>query len=113
MGKRSRRRRHVPQRTCVACRAVRPRRELARIVRTPEGEVLLDDTGKRNGRGAYLCRQRSCWDAALARRQLERALKAILPPGVEAELREFAAQLPEALAIESEESREAMGELVE
>jgi len=44
--------RHVPQRTCVGCRTVRPKRELVRVVRTPEGTVELDPTGKRSGRGA-------------------------------------------------------------
>jgi predicted RNA-binding protein YlxR (DUF448 family) len=69
------RKKHVPQRTCVACRAVRDKRELVRLVRTPEGQLVVDKTGKQNGRGAYLCRQRSCWEAALNGRQLGKALK--------------------------------------
>jgi predicted RNA-binding protein YlxR (DUF448 family) len=48
---------------------------LTRIVRTPEGQVLVDLTGKANGRGAYLCRQSSCWEKSLQKRLLERALK--------------------------------------
>lgn len=105
MGERPQRRKHVPQRTCIACRTVRGKRELVRIVRTPEGAVVVDQTGKRNGRGAYLCRQRSCWDTALARRQLEQALKVTLTAESEAMLREYAAGLPQSLT-ESGEGRE-------
>lgn len=69
------RRKHVPQRTCVICRTVHGKRELVRLVRTPEGQLVIDKTGKQNGRGAYLCRQRSCWEAALTGQQLGKALK--------------------------------------
>ena len=69
------RRKHVPQRTCVVCRTVQGKRDLVRVVRTPEGQLVVDKTGKQNGRGAYLCRQRSCWEAALTGRQLSKALK--------------------------------------
>lgn len=68
------RRKHVPQRTCVICRTVQSKRDLVRLVRTPEGQLVIDRTGKQNGRGAYLCRQRSCWEAALTGRQLGKAL---------------------------------------
>ena len=67
--------RHVPQRTCVACKQVRPKRELIRIVRTPAGHVELDATGKKSGRGAYLCASAECWQAGLKRGLLPRALK--------------------------------------
>ena len=90
MSEKSQRRKHIPQRTCIACRTVRPKRELVRIVRTPEGVVAVDETGKHNGRGAYLCRQRNCWETALARRQLERALKVTLTAEAEARLRKYA-----------------------
>jgi predicted RNA-binding protein YlxR (DUF448 family) len=103
MSKRPQRRKHVPQRTCVACRTVRPRRDLVRVVRTPEGAVVLDETGKLNGRGAYLCRQRSCLEAALAQRQLERALKTSLTAETESELLKYAEGLPQFLSTESEE----------
>jgi predicted RNA-binding protein YlxR (DUF448 family) len=104
MSKRPQRRKHVPQRTCVACRTVRPRRDLVRVVRTPEGVVVLDETGKLNGRGAYLCRQRSCLEAALAQRQLERALKTSLTAETKSKLKEYAEGLPQSLSTESEES---------
>lgn len=70
--------RHIPERTCVACRVKRPKRELLRVVRTPEGTVVVDETGKANGRGAYLCRQRSCWERALSRHILDHALRCTL-----------------------------------
>ena len=104
MGKRPQHRKHVPQRTCVACRTVRPKRELVRILRTPEGVVMVDETGKRNGRGAYLCRQRGCWEIALVRRHLEQALKVTLMTETEVLLQEYAAGLPQFLATESEEA---------
>ena len=93
MGKQPQRRKHVPQRTCVVCRTVRPKRELVRIVHTPEGAMMVDETGKRSGRGAYLCRQRGCWEAALAGRQLERALKVTLTGETRVLLREYAETL--------------------
>jgi predicted RNA-binding protein YlxR (DUF448 family) len=71
--------RHYPTRTCVACRTERQKREFVRIVRTPDGVVTLDLTGKANGRGAYLCADGSCWSVALKKKALERALSAPLP----------------------------------
>jgi uncharacterized protein len=73
-------RRHIPERTCVACRSLRPKREMVRVVRTPDGAVEVDLTGKKSGRGAYLCRAQGCWQAALRRKGLERALKIELSP---------------------------------
>lgn len=69
------RRKHVPLRTCIACQGKRPKRELVRVVRTPEGHIEVDPKGKRPGRGAYLCPDVECWDAALEGRKLGRALK--------------------------------------
>lgn len=106
MGKRPQRRKHIPQRTCVACRTVRPKRQLVRVVRTPEGTVTVDETSKRSGRGAYLCRQRTCWEMALARRQLEQALKVTLSTEAKAQLQEYASGLPQLLP-ESEDDAEA------
>ena len=75
------RRKHVPLRTCVACRASAAKRELIRIVRTPEGTIEVDFKGKRAGRGAYLCRRQECWDAALRQGVLGRALKVPVTSG--------------------------------
>jgi predicted RNA-binding protein YlxR (DUF448 family) len=68
-------RKHVPLRTCVACRQVRTSRELIRIVRLPSGGVVIDHTHKKSGRGAYLCSSRACWETALGKKLLEHALK--------------------------------------
>ncbi len=69
------RRKHIPQRTCIACRRKLDKRRLTRIVRSAEAGVVVDPSGKRNGRGAYLCDQRSCWDEALIGSILDRALQ--------------------------------------
>ncbi len=90
---RSRKRKHIPQRTCVACRTVRPKRELVRVVRTPEGSVAVDETGKQNGRGAYLCPTRACWETALSEGLLNRALRTNLTEEMKARLGEYAADL--------------------
>ena len=65
--------RHIPQRTCVACRAGQNKRELVRIVRTDTG-VEVDPSGKKSGRGAYLCPNYECWELGLKGNRLEHAL---------------------------------------
>ena len=67
--------RHIPQRTCVACRQTSAKRQLVRVVRAPDGSVTIDPSGKRSGRGAYLCATAECWQAGLKRGVLSRALK--------------------------------------
>jgi uncharacterized protein len=64
-----------PQRTCVACRKVRAKQELVRIVRTPENTIEVDIKGKKAGRGAYLCRVRECWETGIKGNNLERTLR--------------------------------------
>ena len=66
---------HVPQRTCVACRSTDAKRGFVRIVRGVDGSVEVDETGKKSGRGAYLCKSQECWDKALKGKVLEYALK--------------------------------------
>jgi predicted RNA-binding protein YlxR (DUF448 family) len=70
----------MPQRTCVACRTVGGKRGLLRVVRTPEGRVALDATGRLPGRGAYLCREAACLAAAVKGNQIEHTLKVKLSP---------------------------------
>jgi predicted RNA-binding protein YlxR (DUF448 family) len=65
----------IPQRTCVACRQTNAKRQLVRVVRAPDGSVTIDPSGKRSGRGAYLCSSAECWQAGLNRGVLPRALK--------------------------------------
>jgi predicted RNA-binding protein YlxR (DUF448 family) len=72
------RRKHIPQRTCVGCREVLPKRSLIRVVRV-DGGVQIDPTGKMNGRGAYLHDQRSCWEHGL-KGALASALRIELKP---------------------------------
>ena len=68
----------IPMRMCVACREMRPKKELLRIVRTADGTVEVDRTGKKNGRGAYLCAREECLNKALTIRALNRALDVTL-----------------------------------
>lgn len=85
------RHKHVPLRSCIACHNKRPKRELIRIVRTPEGAIEIDLKGKRSGRGAYLCPSRQCWEAALQEKKLGRALKCQVTAEDVARLRAWAA----------------------
>lgn len=78
----------IPMRMCVACRQMRPKRELIRIVRTPEGTVILDRSGRANGRGAYLCDSQDCFRRAVKTRALERALESRLDEDVLRSLQE-------------------------
>jgi hypothetical protein len=91
MGARPRR---LPQRSCVACRTTAAKRELVRIVRLASGAVEVDPTGKKAGRGAYLCRRRACWDEALKRSRISKALRTALSEESRAALEAFAARLP-------------------
>lgn len=79
--------RRVPERMCVGCKTMHPKRELIRVVRTPEGEVLLDLTGKKSGRGAYVCHSADCLDAALRGGRLNQALAISINEQVAEELR--------------------------
>lgn len=85
--------RKQPQRTCIGCRQVFTKRELVRLVRTPNGEILVDPTGKAAGRGAYLCRNRGCWLAALKGNRIEQALHTPLSAEDRAQIEAYAAQL--------------------
>jgi predicted RNA-binding protein YlxR (DUF448 family) len=71
---------HVPQRSCVACRESKPKKELVRVVRVSEDLVEVDLSGKKNGRGAYLCPAQECWEAAKKRRALAHALSLTVSP---------------------------------
>ena len=86
---------HVPIRTCIACRQEAGKRELVRVVRTPSGSVQVDPTGKLAGRGAYVCRARACWEQALQGHRLSTALKTNLSADSLAALQAYAATLPE------------------
>jgi len=91
--KRTKRVKHIPQRTCVGCREVISKRELIRVVRTPEG-VVVDQTGKLAGRGAYLHDSRTCWEKGL-KGPLARALRVELTEEDRKRLAAFMDTLPD------------------
>ena len=72
----------IPMRQCMGCREMKEKRQLIRVVRSPEGEVSLDFKGKKPGRGAYLCPDPACLARARKSKALERAFSAALPPEV-------------------------------
>ena len=69
----------IPMRKCVACGEMIGKKGAVRIVRTPSGSIVLDETGKMNGRGAYLCRDLNCFSAAKKGKKLERSFKSPVP----------------------------------
>jgi len=83
----------IPMRMCVGCREMKEKKSLIRVVRSPEGEVSLDPTGKKSGRGAYVCREGSCLQRALKQRQLERQLQVTLTEEVSGALEAELARL--------------------
>jgi uncharacterized protein len=92
--KQGKRPKHIPLRTCVACHETKPKRELLRIVRTPDGHVLVDATSKKSGRGAYLCARRSCWENAIKQKRLEQEFELSISEEDRAGLDAFIATLP-------------------
>lgn len=80
----------IPVRQCVGCGEMKNKKEMMRILKTPEDEIVLDMTGKKNGRGAYLCKQRECLLKAEKNKGLERSFKMSIPNEVYESLeREF------------------------
>lgn len=76
----------VPMRKCVGCGEMKNKKELLRVIHTPENELILDTTGRQNGRGAYLCANMDCFQAARKNRGLERSLKMAIPEEIYEEL---------------------------
>ena len=72
----------VPMRQCTGCREMKNKKEMMRVLKTGEGEILLDTTGRKNGRGAYLCYSLECLDKARKNKGLERSLKTEIPQEV-------------------------------
>ena len=92
--KQPKRPKHIPLRTCISCRETKPKRELLRVVRTPDGHVMIDATGKKSGRGAYLCARLSCWENAIKKKRLEQEFEQALAEEDRAALESFIATLP-------------------
>ncbi len=84
----------LPIRTCISCREPQTKGSLVRVVRTPAGRIEVDPTGRKAGRGAYLCQRRSCWENATKRNRLEYALKTKVSLEDRATLEEFIQTLP-------------------
>lgn len=84
----------IPMRQCLGCREHKPKKELIRVVRSPEGEVSLDFKGKLPGRGAYVCPQAACLAKARKARALERAFDVTLPPEVYEALEQQMEEVP-------------------
>lgn len=85
--------RRIPQRTCVGCQAKKAKRDLLRIVRTPDGEIDIDPGGKKSGRGAYICPDVECLEKASKAKRLEKALEHEVPAQVLESLRQKIAMI--------------------
>jgi len=94
VSKQLKKQKHVPLRTCISCRETKSKRELLRVVRTPDGHVTIDATGKKSGRGAYLCARRSCWENAIKKHRLEQEFEVAISEEDRAELDAYIATLP-------------------
>lgn len=82
-----------PERMCVGCREMKEKRSLIRVVKTPDGEIKIDSTGKMSGRGAYLCKNRDCLQKAIKSRGLERSLKIPIDEEIKDSLSEMLEEL--------------------
>jgi predicted RNA-binding protein YlxR (DUF448 family) len=89
------RNRSIPQRTCIACRQVKEKKDLVRLVAKEDGIAEIDELGKKPGRGAYLCPRRTCWDLALRKNRLDYALRTRLRDDNRQALREYIQSLEE------------------
>jgi len=78
----------IPQRTCMGCQAKKDKHELVRIVRSPDGEISVDMTGKKAGRGAYICPEQACLEKVMKSRRLERVLETSISQEVYDRLKE-------------------------
>lgn len=78
----------IPQRMCTGCMEMKSKKELIRVVRNKEGEVSIDLTGKKPGRGAYICKQKECFEKAFKTHRLERNLEVKIPEELYSRLRE-------------------------
>lgn len=83
----------VPMRKCVGCQEMKSKKEMIRVIRTQEGEFLLDATGKKNGRGAYICPDMECLKKAIKSKGLERSFKQSIPKDVYETLEKEMSQL--------------------
>lgn len=85
----------VPMRQCTGCREMKNKREMIRVIRTAENEICIDATGRKNGRGAYICPNMNCLKMAMKNRGLERSLKTVIPESVYQQLEEEMSHIDE------------------
>ena len=85
--------RHIPERTCIGCQQVKPKNELIRIVGSESAGVAIDPVGKRQGRSAYMCKSRSCWERGLKKDRLDLSLRMNISKDVKDDLARFAETL--------------------
>lgn len=74
--------RKIPMRQCVGCQEMKSKKEMIRVIKTPEDEIMIDATGRKNGRGAYICPSRDCLAKAIKSKGLERSFKMSIPTDV-------------------------------
>ena len=80
--------RKIPLRQCGGCGEMKPKAELVRVVRSPEGEISLDLTGKKNGRGSYICNNKKCFERAIKAKRFEKAFGVKIPENIEMQILE-------------------------
>lgn len=90
----------IPMRMCVGCREMKPKKELLRVVRSPEGEISFDLTGRKPGRGAYVCHSSECLLRAIKQKQLERTFSAPISDEIRDALQKQIAMIPKETADE-------------
>ena len=78
----------MPERMCIGCQTVHPKKDMIRIVRSPEGEFSVDRTGKKSGRGAYICEKEECFKAAVKEHRFEKSFKSAIDAGIYEELKQ-------------------------
>lgn len=77
----------IPMRRCTGCMEMKSKKDMIRVIKTPEGEICIDVTGRKNGRGAYICNNQECFEKALKNKGLERSLKSVIPKDITDELK--------------------------
>lgn len=74
--------RKIPKRQCTGCGEMKEKKAMMRVLKTTEGDIILDTTGKKNGRGAYICLSKDCFEKSVKNKGLEKSLKAAIPKEV-------------------------------
>jgi predicted RNA-binding protein YlxR (DUF448 family) len=98
------RQKRIPIRKCVACQEMINKKSLIRVVRTPEGDIVIDPTGKKSGRGAYLCSKPECFQLAKKKKSLDRALKQTITQHIYTQLEDDFIKIQPELGNDSDES---------